>query len=509
MINSKDLEKKVLSGLLQNQDQWGEISAILTDEDFYSAHTKVHVSIFRMLKAALNNAEEIDETILVERIKQLGVTFPDDIDVSDYIYSLSFQKSTPEIFLVSVKELKKVTVRRKVYNTTHEMQKYVKSVDPNVPYEQIIEHLDGMHNETIRTFESSGSKVIDLAKMCEELVEDRGNNPPEEVGFMSHYPTLNKIFGSIFRAGNMTCFAARAKAGKSSIAIDLLLEASYRYKVPVLHFDNGEMSAEELVFRMVSNMSGIPMHLLESGEWRHASYEDWSSKEVVERVRSVWERVKGIKIMYENVSGLSPEEMIGLLKRLYYSEVGRGNPLVFSFDYIKSDFASLGKGSEWAYVGKMLDAFKQAITKSLVFDGKPVVSMLTSLQQNRIGIVSNKSSDTVVDDESTLSLSDNVIQFVSHLFILRAKTLDELGDHGDKFGTHKLICLAARHLGKEPFAHLYPIDMPDGTMQKNFINLRFNNFRVTDCGDLRDINKAKAAGVAMNGDEDSGLPAGL
>jgi hypothetical protein len=36
---------------------------------------------------------------------------------------------------------------------------------------------------------------------------------------------------------------------------------------------------------MVSGMSGVPMHLLESGDWRKSGYKDWSAKEVVERVR--------------------------------------------------------------------------------------------------------------------------------------------------------------------------------------------------------------------------------
>jgi hypothetical protein len=272
--------------------------------------------------------------------------------------------------------------------------------------------------------------------------------------------------------------------------IDMLLKISYENKLPILHFDNGEMSEEELVFRMVSGISGVPVYLLESGKWRTHGYKDLSAKEVVSRVRAVWERMKGITILYENVAGMTSEEMVSLLKRIYFSEIGRGNPLIFSFDYLKTDFNNLGKGSDWAFVGKLLHHFKQTISRELKFDGKPTVAMVTSVQTNRSGIVTNRNSDTVVDDESVIALSDNIIQFVSHLFLLRKKTMDEIVEEGPEFGTHKLKCLAARHLGEDSFGHINPVDWVDGSKKDNWINLKFDNFNVEEKGDARDIIRA-------------------
>ena len=52
MIFSYDLEKKVLSGILQHQHTWEEISSFLNESDFYSEDSKVNVSIFKLLKNA-------------------------------------------------------------------------------------------------------------------------------------------------------------------------------------------------------------------------------------------------------------------------------------------------------------------------------------------------------------------------------------------------------------------------------------------------------------------------
>jgi hypothetical protein len=38
--------------------------------------------------------------------------------------------------------------------------------------------------------------------------------------------------------------------------------------------------------------------------------------------------------------------------------------------------------------------------------------------------------------------------------------------------------------------------MPDGTLKRNFINLRFNNFDVEERGDLRDIVRAMDTGIS-------------
>lgn len=508
MIKSLSIEKNVLAGILQHQDEWHQVNILIKDEDFYSEDSKVNVTLFKVMRSALNSAEALDDTILIERINNLGVSFQDSIDVSEYIRSLSFNKVTKEVFLNSIRELKKFSVRREAYKEAEKIKAFAKTADPNLKYSQIIDELDKIHNDTIASFEREDEVLVNLAEIAEGIVEDRGENPPKEVGFMGPYETLNKIYGSLLRPANILVFCARSKAGKTTLALDMLLKVAYKYNVPVLHFDNGEMSEEELVFRMVACASGIPVHLLESGKWRTHGYEDLSATQVVERVRGVWDKVKNIKIIYKNVAGMTSDEMVSTMKRIYYSEVGRGNELVFSFDYLKTDFSNLGKGSEWAFVGKTLHDFKQCISRELKFDGKPVVSMVTSVQANRTGISNARNSAT--DDESIVSLSDQITQFCSHLFILRKKSIEEMQDEGESFGTHKLIPTVARHLGEDPFGHLNAVEMEDGEKRDNFINLKIENFNVEDRGDLRDIVKTRR-GEDLNAEtgEESNLPEGF
>ena len=147
MIYSFDLEKKVLSGILQHQHKWEEISSFINESDFYSEDSKVNVSIFKLLKNALDNAENIDETILVQRIQQLKVSFPDSVDIAEYVFSLAFYKITENIFLSSVKELKKYTARREIYTSCKKVASFVKNADTNLKYGELIEQSDQLYNK--------------------------------------------------------------------------------------------------------------------------------------------------------------------------------------------------------------------------------------------------------------------------------------------------------------------------------------------------------------------------
>jgi hypothetical protein len=62
--------------------------------------------------------------------------------------------------------------------------------------------------------------------------------------------------------------------------------------------------------------------------------------------------------------------------------------------------------------------------------------------------------------------------------------MDEILEDGEQFGTHKLICFAARHLGEDVSGELEPVKIGD-KLEKNFIHLEFKNFKITEKGDLR------------------------
>ena len=324
----------------------------------------------------------------------------------------------------------------------------------------------------------------------ENVIEERGNNPITEFGFLGPFPTVNKIYGSLLRPGNISVIVARSGVGKTLLALNYSTKVSAKYDVPVLHFDNGEMSKEEVIMRQCAALSHVPVHLLESGLWRKAG------AETVDKVRATWNQIKNLKFYYYNVGGMTTDQMINNLKRFYYSKIGRGNPLIFSFDYIKPSADSDSGKPEWQVIGDMLNKFKKTLQRDIVQDQKPCITMFTSVQSNRSGVTTNRAADAINDDESIVSMSDRITHYCSHMAILRQKTVDERAEEGQDFGTHKLIFVKNRFLGSDVAGAVEPVRMPDGTLKRNFINLRFNNFDVEERGDLRDIVRAMDTGIS-------------
>jgi replicative DNA helicase len=374
----------------------------------------------------------------------------------------------------------------------------MKSISAEVPYSKILENADQIFNKNINLFEVGTNVPENIYDEMESFIEDRGNNPMTEFGMMGPHEKINDIYGSLLRPGNITVIVARSGVGKTQFCMDYATKVASTYDVPVLHFDNGEMSKEELIIRQCSAFSGVPSYLLESGRWRQAG------DDVVQKVREVWQKVKKLKFYYYNVGGMDVDQMINTLKRFYYSKVGRGNRMVFSFDYIKTTSEKSQK-NEWQIVGEMVDKFKKCIQKEILEDGSPVIPMITSVQSNRSGITNNRNSQNIVDDESVVSLSDRITQFCSHMFILRQKTNDEIENEGSSFGTHKLINVKSRHLGKDIAGAIEPVQVNDN-LRRNFINLEFRNFNISEKGDLRDIVSFRESGGDLQMSIDDSVP---
>ena len=489
MIYNFELEKQLLAGLLKEPESLAEISNFISISDFYSKQSSLHSAVFRIIQQAIDAGDEIDEIIVAQRVNDLGLSFGDNLKPSDYIKSLSLRKVPEGNILKTAKELKKYSIRREILESSQEIAKKMKNISPESSYREIIELADNVYNSRINLYEIGNDTPENIYEEMEALVEERGNNPVTEFGMMGPHEKINDIYGSLLRAGNITVIVARSGVGKTQFCMDYSTKVSLKYDVPVLHFDNGEMSKEELIMRQCASLSGVPMHLLESGKWRKAG------QDIVDKVRSVWPKISKLKFYYYNVGGMDVDSMVNTLKRFYYAKVGRGNQMVFSFDYIKTTSESNGNKSEWQVVGEMVDKFKKCVQKEILHDGNPMIPMITSVQSNRYGITNNRNSQNVVDDESIVSLSDRITQFCSHMFILRSKTGDEVESEGERFGTHKLINVKARHLGSDIAGAVEPVSIGD-TLRKNAINLNFNNFNITERGDLRDIARV------LNGEEE-------
>lgn len=491
-------EQQFLATLINHPDVFVEISSYISEDDFYSESSQVNKTIFSILKRSIESGDQIDYVMLTDRALSLSFSFEDDINIGDYIQALSLRKTNPNTIVGLAKDLKKYSARRKVVGCATKIIKRMQNASSEDSFSKLIEDSDKIYNDTISVYDNGSNVPQDLFADMEELIEDRGNNPVEEFGMQGPHKRIHQLYGSLLRPGNITTITARSGVGKTQFCLDFCLKTSALNNfVPILHFDNGEMSQRELTMRLCASMSGVPLHLIETGKWRRNSTTE-------QKVRAVFPKIKEYNLHYFNVSGMSVDQMVNLVKRFYYSKVGRGNQMILNFDYIKTTSENFNNKTEWQVIGEMVDKFKKLVQGDILFDGEPMVAMMTSVQSNRSGITNNRRADTIIEDESIVSGSDRINQFSSHLFSLRKRTREEISE-APNFGTHKLSCFKHRHLGEDYMRAINDIRLADGiTLASNAIFLDFDNFNITEIGDLQDLVASQMADgeIQMNNDPD-------
>lgn len=478
ILYSLKLEQHIIGGILKNPSCYFNVAPFLKSEDFGDP-SSVNPTIFNIIGSAISNNEPIDPVLISQKASALNINFEDGINIYDYLQSLNLRNVSEEACIAAAKQVKKLSLRRSIIKNSEQLKKEIINLDDEVSFDEIISLSDKIYNSEINGYFNTVLRPQNIFDDMEENIELIGENPIKDVGLMTHFPRVNEMFGSLLRPGNITVIASRYGVGKSTLSLDICCKAGIENNVPVLHFDNGEMSYEEIQHRMCSALSGVPLYYIESGKWRQNSA---STK----KVRELWDKIKKWKFYYYNVGGINYDEMINVARRWYYSEVKRGNKMIWSFDYIK--LISLGGQMDkfWAEIGIMLDKMKTFIAKEIVFENQPQICLFTSVQANRHGISQNRNSGDVEDSEAVVGLSDMIGQIASHLFILRKKTTDEIIAEGEHFGTHRFVHLKSRHMGMNPSRAFDLVSMPDGSKKKNYINLDFNNFSVTEKGDLID-----------------------
>ena len=470
-LYSIQVEKHALAGLIQNPHILAEIDRFVSDKDFVA---EPHGVIFACLRSAYLSNEKIDKVLLGQKIKNLGIAFKEDINIFDYIDAISFTPVTIPATIKACQELVKLRALRDIDGTCDEMKVTIgKSLNESL--ETTIATIDAMYGKQMNSFEHENEPVLLFCDIYDK-VEEKGNNPVEEVGLATPYPEFNRLYGG-FRRKNLYIIASRAKAGKTTWLNETCAEISRIRDIPVLILDT-EMSTEEIQFRTAAAKSNVGLWHLKTGNWR-------KNEENVERVRTHLSNIKQNypKVYHMSVGNKSIEHIASICRRWYLKVVGRGNDCLFCYDYLKIIESSDTRRQEYQEMGDRVD-FMKKLSEEL---DSP---FLTACQNNRDGVVASRDPSEIIDDERSIGISDRITQFASGVWILRRRTPDEMHLDTPESGSHKLIEIVVREQGRDAAGHQDFIlrRFPDGKQKyvKNFINFHIANFNVEERGSLRD-----------------------
>lgn len=481
-LYSYPVERHCLGGLIKNSQIFPDIDLFVSEQDFYS---DAHQTIYSVIRSTLLKGEKLDKVILAEKIQALGVKFKDEINIFDYIESIAFSQIDAEATIKAFKELSKLRVKREIDETLERAQKNLNNPELD-SIDDIISSTDSIVNDKVSSYVQI-NEAKNIFEDLKQVIEERGSSPVEESGLMTPFKEFNRLYGGLL-GGEIYAVASRAGQGKTAWIDNLALHTAKLNNTKALILDT-EMPTDRIQFRIAAAISGVPLWYVKTGNWR-------KNKEMTDKMRAVWPLIEkqNYQFHHYHVANKPIDQVISFIRRWYYQNVGRGNPAIIAYDYLKLTGEKVEKNwAEHQALGEKIDKLKRTAEEL----NSPII---TAIQLNRSGEMHNKFGKEVTDDASAISITDRLSWFAAYLGIFRRKTLDEIQLDGAEFGTHKLVTLKAREQGKDAAGHhdIVKRILPDGSLKymNNYLNFSIDNFNISEHGSLHDI--AQKASLIYN-----------
>ncbi len=431
-------ERAVLAGLFSHGfESYVEISDLLSYNSFAHQNNQL---IYKCIEKVLNSDAEVDLPSILAASEQLNLSAVIKTKQElEYIKSLMDFPIKKENVVYFAAQIKKFELARKAKKITSKITEDLDSINGDESVDEIINIIENPITDFLRE-DDVGQKPEKLGDDIDEYLEFLIENKCDQIGLSSGFPRFDSVIGGGLRRKCVDLVSARPGVGKSVFADNVALHNA-RLGIPVLMLDT-EMSKEDHLNRVVSNMSGVPIEEVSTGKFA-------DDDEKLIKVKEAMEEIRDIPYTYVSVAGAPFETIMNTIKRWIIQDVGqdeygRTNDCLVVYDYLKlmSSSSINNNMQEYQALGFQITNLHNLAVK---FD----FPCLSFVQLNRDGIT-KESTDAV-------SGSDRLIWLCTSFSIFKLKSAEELAEDGPSSGNRKLVTLKARHGG--------------GLLDGNYINM--------------------------------------
>ena len=456
MVKSANLasERAILSVLINNPQELVQVGTFLNENDFTN---ESYGAIYKIIKQAsqddLKNIDKISFLGYAEKLGLRELIGVKGIAVFDALQSLQSSLDKGKLTYYA-KDVKSSSVLRFLKSKLADLSAEIEN-KKNV--HQIINYIQDEIFEATSGLGIEQNDITRLTDNIDEYIESLLTRKPFlDIGM----PRWQKDVGGI-RNGSITFVAARAKAGKSQMALNI---ASYVAKrIPVLLLDS-ELSHKLQKSRLVSKFSGIPFEIIDEGGWNNAP-------DVATKIREAYHSLLLEKnIYYTNVAGLNITSMISTIKKFvmkYVKERSKDDiDCLIIYDYVKlTDIGQLRKNiREDQVLGDMIIQLHD-----LASENQLNIPMIVFGQMNREGLkrkikIGNRYEEVNEDNVSAVGDCDKLSRYSQSVSFLREKNTQEC-ELDPKSNGNMILKVILSTYGK-------------GHGDSNYINLNFDKSRV-------------------------------
>lgn len=429
MLDNTESEFAVLSGILKyGNDIFSVISHGLEESTFTKDENKV---LYSCLNHALSFVDKITISDVISSATSLGLLeYLNQKQLPSLLKDMLHSDIPIHNIEHHAKKIRRIQFAKTLQDKIKGAYKSLDNINGDEPLDTILSLVESPVQDLCMSYmQESDSKPEKLGDGIDEYIDYLMNNEIKSVGIPTGMKIYDECIGGGLRRKGVNLIGARPKTGKSVMADCVALSVSRDLKIPVLMLDT-EMAKKDHHHRMLANLSRIEINNIEKGKFKYKQAD-------IDKVLTAAKTIKDMPYSYINVSLRSFDEILSIIKRWIFKEVGfdengNVNDCLVIFDYFKMMSADgiSNNMAEFQVLGFQ-------ITQLHNFCVEHDCACLAFVQLNRDGITK--------ETTDVASGSDRLIWLCTSFSIFKEKTPEEVGMDGPQNGNRKLIPIASRY----------------------------------------------------------------
>lgn len=254
-------EQSVLGGLMLSAEAFDKIADVLVEDDFYN---KQHRLVYRAICSLADKNAPFDAVTLGDWFQRNELL--DEIGGAGTLIDLA--NNTPSAAnIAAYAEIVRETSSRRQVAGIAEVLHGAAFADRDVPIDKLVSDAELALSRLGLSGGRAGSQlrpIRDIARDAVRIIQERfergGGLPGLSVGFQAF-----DDMGLSLEPSDLVILAARPSMGKTAMALGMAGHLAFNQGLSVGIFSM-EMSSSQLVFRLISSLSGVDSQLLRSGE---------------------------------------------------------------------------------------------------------------------------------------------------------------------------------------------------------------------------------------------------
>jgi len=265
-----DVEEAVLGALMLEQDALNSVIDILKPEFFYKeSHQRIYSSIINLFA----KSEPVDILTVTNELKRSGEL--EQIGGAYYITQLTQRVASGANIEFYSRILSQKYIQRELIKIASQIEQEAYSETTDV-----LELLDRAERDLLmigeKNFRSDYSEMQTLISQAIKDIEAAKSHKDGLSGVGSGFTNLDRLTSG-WQKSNLIILAARPSMGKTAFALSMARNIAVDFNKAVAFFSL-EMSAVELVTRLISSESNVPAEKLKKGSLTNYEWDAVTNK---------------------------------------------------------------------------------------------------------------------------------------------------------------------------------------------------------------------------------------